>query len=329
MTKIYGHAGMPPEGLRKRPGDGSRPNLPCSTSRKCPRCNNNLPMHVANRQAHLDICAEINTFTLSEAEEEGDEVFVDNVTCVSDEVRSETEVQEDVHAWIEALAQRGTLSPDHMLKYINWGPLPLSEQEKDVAEFLSTMTSGVGVSTSKMNKLLQLWNKKNGPGSLPESEAKCWQIIEDAHARMTAPLKKRTVTVEIPLAVQALLSEPQATITWEFWNPCELLVRMLTMGPLSAIPSAFALNPVESDYLDDFCHGQKMKRISAALPRHTSVLSSILFFDALYLDKKGYASGEGAIVVGAFFNREARNSTYAKASFGTFPQLNVPKVRTC
>jgi hypothetical protein len=93
------------------------------------------------------------------------------------------------------------------------------------------------------------------------------------------------------------------------------------MGPLSAIPSAFAY-PVESEYLDDFCHGQKMKHISAALPRDTSVLSSILFFDSLYLDKKRYTSGEGAIVVGAFFTREARNSTYAKASFGTFPQLN-------
>ena len=42
------------------------------------------------------------------------------------------------------------------------------------------------------------------------------KIIEDAHVRMTAPLKKQSVTVEIPLAVQALLSEPIPTITWEF-----------------------------------------------------------------------------------------------------------------
>jgi hypothetical protein len=72
-----------------------------------------------------------------------------------------------------------------------------------------------------------------------------------------------------------------------------------------------------------------MKRIFAALPKNTSALSCILFFDALYLDQKGYSSGEGAIVVGAFFNKEARNSTYAKASFGTFPELNVPKVVIC
>jgi hypothetical protein len=90
---------MPPEGLRKRPRDFRRPNLPFTKSRKCPRCNDNLPMDATNRQAHVDLCAEINTATFSEAEEEGDEVFVDDVTCISDEVsRSETEEPEDVHA---------------------------------------------------------------------------------------------------------------------------------------------------------------------------------------------------------------------------------------
>ncbi len=84
---------MPPEGLRKRPRDFRRPNLPFTKSRKCPRCNYNLPMDAANRQAHVDLCAEINTTTFSEAEEEGDEVFVNDVTWISDEVRSETEEQ--------------------------------------------------------------------------------------------------------------------------------------------------------------------------------------------------------------------------------------------
>ncbi len=51
-----------------------------------------------------------------------------------------------------------------------------------------------------------------------------------------------------------------------------------------------------------------------------------MYFDELYLDEKGYVSGEGVIVVGAFFNKEARNSTYAKASLGTFPSLPIPEV---
>jgi hypothetical protein len=213
-----------------------------------------------------------------------------------------------------------------MLKYMNWGPLPLTKQEEDVAELLSTVCSGTGLSNTTMNKLLQLWNKKNGEGSLPSSEETCWKIMAEAHSRMTAHLKPKTITVAIPVEVQNLLYEPMATISWTFWNPCDLLIRLLTMGPLAAIPGAFALFPEESEVLDDFCHGDKMKRIFGALPRHTSCLSSILFFDEINRDQKGYATGDGAIVVGAFYNKEARNSTYAKASIGTFPKLPIPKV---
>jgi hypothetical protein len=155
---------MPAVGLRKRSRDFIRPNLPFTKSRKCPQCNDNLPMNATNRNAHATLCTEISDATSSEVEEDGDAVFVDDETCIGHEERYECAELEDVHAWIKASAQRGTLSPDHMLKYMNWGPLPLSEQEIDVAEFLSTMTSGGGVSTNKINTILKLWNKKKRCG---------------------------------------------------------------------------------------------------------------------------------------------------------------------
>ena len=61
-------------------------------------------MDATNRKAHVELCAEISDVTSSEAEEEGDAVFVDNETCIVDEEMYEPEEQEDVHAWIEALA---------------------------------------------------------------------------------------------------------------------------------------------------------------------------------------------------------------------------------
>ncbi len=39
-----------------------------------------------NRQAHVDLCADISDATSSEAEEEVDAVFVDDVTYIVDEV---------------------------------------------------------------------------------------------------------------------------------------------------------------------------------------------------------------------------------------------------
>ena len=332
---------------------------------QCNRCFEPLKNHQTLREAHRLVCEEINDVTCSAAEEEGDDLFIDASVSSEEEGAEEegddvfidasvsgeeegadeegddlfidasvsgeeegvtTVEQPHLHAWMETLAEMETLCPDHIMKYMDWGPKPLSKKEEYCAEFLSTVTSGVGMSKAKIEKLLRLWNKRNGEDSLPLKEETCWKVIEDAHARMAAPLERRSVTVPIPEAVQALLFERMESLTWEFWNPCEVLIRLMTMGPLSAIPSAFALFPIESDSLDDFCHGEKMKRIFEALPRHTSALSSILYFDELYLDEKGHVSGEGAIVVGAFFNKAARNSTYAKACFGTFPSFPIPQV---
>jgi hypothetical protein len=233
---------------------------------------------------------------------------------------------ENVHTLLDRLSARGTLCLDHVLKYLDWGPLQLSQEESIVAQFLARMSCGMGTSTNMMEGMLEFMHQMNPNCTLPKSVDKCWEVIETAHCRMTAPLQRRSITVSIPEEVQALLFETMECITWEFWNPCDLLIRMVTMGPLSAKPKAFALFPVESIHLDDFCHGEKMKRIFEVIPKDTSALSAILFFDEINRDQKGFVTGEGAVVVGAFFNKEARESTYAKASFGTFPKLPIPKV---
>ena len=45
------------------------------------------------------------------------------------------------------------------------------------------------------------------------------------------------------------------------------------------------------------------------------------------MDAKGYATSEGAIIVGGNFRKKARESTYAKFALGTFPGLKSPKAR--
>jgi hypothetical protein len=254
------------------------------------------------------------------------ENYTDNESDSNSKITQGEEGCENVHTWLDRLSARGTLCPDHVLKYIDWGPLQLSPEESIVARFLAKMSCGMGTSTNMVEGMLDFMHKTNPNCTMPKSVEKCWEIIENAHSRMTAPFKRRSITVSIPKEVQALLFEPMETLTWEFWNPCEILIRMATMGPLSANPKAFALFPVESMHLDDFCHGEKMKRIFNAIPQDTCALSAILFFDEINRDQKGFVTGEGAVVVGAFFNKEARESTYAKASFGTFPKLPIPKV---
>ena len=49
-------------------------------------------------------------------------------------------------------------------------------------------------------------------------------------------------------------------------------------------------------------------------------------FDGVNMDAKGYATSDGAIIVGGNFRKNARESTYAKSSLGTFPTIKFPKV---
>jgi hypothetical protein len=85
------------------------------------------------------------------------------------------------------------------------------------------------------------------------------------------------------------------------------------------------LNAREGESLADLCDGARYARIQAAIPNGTSPLTSILFFDEIQRDAKGFVSGEGIIIVGGFFAKEARESSYAKMSLGTFPKLGFRK----
>jgi hypothetical protein len=68
--------------------------------------------------------------TCSVAEEEDDDqIFIDEEVCFAEEetnvdretntasTTTNTMYDEVVHAWIETLSQRGTLSPEHLVKY--------------------------------------------------------------------------------------------------------------------------------------------------------------------------------------------------------------------
>ena len=110
--------------------------------------------------------------------------------------------------------------------------------------------------------------------------------------------------ISVPANVQVLMPRPTATITFVHEDPTEALVQMLVVGPLAANPGnmAFFATPDSSHY-DDFSDGARMARIQNSLPEGTAALTSVLFFDKILRDKKGFASGEGAMLMGGFFKR--------------------------
>jgi hypothetical protein len=122
------------------------------------------------------------------------------------------------------------------------------------------------------------------------------------------------------------MTTPKAVVEMDFIDPTDALVRLVVCSPLATDSRNVCFFPEDSEIYDDFCNGARWHRVQKTLPPGTAALTCVLFFDEINQDKKGFITGEGAIIVGGFFRRQARESTYAKSSLGTFPTVSFPKV---
>jgi hypothetical protein len=105
---------------------------------------------------------------------------------------------------------------------------------------------------------------------------------------MFTSISVRTAEFPVPMDVQELMSVPTAVLTFKFLDPVECLIRLLTVGPLSADMDNMAFKPrLNHGFYEDFVDGERLKRVYAALRPGTCALTSVLFFDAINRDKKG------------------------------------------
>ncbi len=119
------------------------------------------------------------------------------------------------------------------------------------------------------------------------------------------------------------MSIPKTTVSFSFIDPTDALCRLIMLGPLAAHEKNMSFFPRESLYYEDFADGERLRRITEELPGGAAALSSVLFFDEISLDQKGYTSGDGVLIMGGFFNRRARESLFSKYSLGTIPAVAV------
>ncbi len=105
---------------------------------------------------------------------------------------------------------------------------------------------------------------------------------------MFTSITVRTVEFPVPMDVQELMSVRTPLLTFKFLDPVECLIRLLTVGPLSANMDNLAFAPRRNyGFYEDFVDGERLKRIYDALRPGTSALTSVLFFDSINRDKKG------------------------------------------
>jgi hypothetical protein len=144
--------------------------------------------------------------------------------------------------------------------------------------------------------------------------------FEQAHEAASAKIRRASTSYPVPKNIQELMDCPMKSIDFTFTDPVGALVRLLLMSPLGADARNLAFFPEEGP-LADYCNGDRMKRIHAALPPGSVALTCTLFFDEINRDQKGFNTGDGGIVVGGFFRSHVRESTDAKVSFCTFPKV--------
>ena len=105
---------------------------------------------------------------------------------------------------------------------------------------------------------------------------------------MFTSITVRTAVFTVPMDVQDLISVPTPVLTFKFLDPVECLIRLLTVGSLSANMANMAFTPrLHHGFYEDFVDGERLKRVYAALRPGCSALTSVLFFDAINRDKKG------------------------------------------
>jgi hypothetical protein len=99
-------------------------------------------------------------------------------------------------------------------------------------------------------------------------------------------LQKVSDRFDVDNNVKKYMSEPLDYIDFDFFDPTDALCILLTMSPL-ATDRNLQLFPRHSEWLEDFCDGERMHRTAEALPLGSAALSSILFFDGILRDAKG------------------------------------------
>jgi hypothetical protein len=122
------------------------------------------------------------------------------------------------------------------------------------------------------------------------------------------------------------MSRPKATVTFTFIDPTDAFCRLIMLGPLVAHEKNMSFFPRDGLFYEDFADGERLRRITEELPSGAAALTSVLFFDEINLDQKGYQTGDGVLIMGGFFKRRARESLFAKYSLGTLPSIEVAKV---
>lgn len=183
----------------------------------------------------------------------------------------------------------------HLTKFLETGRCPCTAEELQLVKFIHMSHGGYGVSRSFSKGMLKYCKASGGRNLLlPDSWMHCQELTTKLIEKLQGKRKTFSLDVPIPDNVRALLADPgQSTIAFEFECPITEMIRIAMFSKTCQSMDNVAFTYEDNDgHLDDFCNGDRYKRIAADMSVGGAILGAVLATDGICLDKCMFDSQE-------------------------------------
>jgi hypothetical protein len=184
---------------------------------------------------------------------------------------------------------------EFLTQFLHTGRVVCNESELQLVKFMHMAQKGYGVSRAFSVGMLE-YSKQSGGANmlLPNSWIRCVEDTTKLIERLEGRRKTFTLDVAIPENVRELLADPSQThIGFEFECPITEMMKVAMFSKTCKDWDNVALSYEDNDgHLDDFCNGDRYKRISQAISPGGAILGCVLATDGICLDKCMFDSQE-------------------------------------
>jgi len=184
---------------------------------------------------------------------------------------------------------------NHLNQFLSTGRCVCTDAEMQLIKFVHMAHGGYGVSRNFSEGMLEYCKESGGRNfHLPDSWKRCVRDTTKLIESLEGPRKTFSLDIAIPQNVRDMLADPsQECITFEFECPIQEMIRVAMFTKTCKNWQNVALSYEDNEgYLDDFCNGERYKRIAADLSPGGAILGAVLATDGICLDKCMFDSQE-------------------------------------
>jgi hypothetical protein len=184
---------------------------------------------------------------------------------------------------------------EHLTQFMDTGRCVCTNAELQLVKFVVMAQGGYGVSRHFSEGMLAYCKASGGKNvHLPDVWKACVEQTTGLIEKLEGSRKTFKLDVPIPDNVRELLADPKQThIEFQFECPITEMIRVAmfsaTCQNLKNVAFSYEDN---GGFLDDFCNGERYKRIADAMPHGGAILGAILATDGICLDKCMFDSQE-------------------------------------